>query len=177
MLDTHNHELTPYIMRITSRTRTRDILPLLTEARAKELAERVPCVPLAKPLLKMSVGEFIEATTETFALRFFREKRALRAFGMYREYLSQLKQITAYIGRYDVERTPKEQAAAEGIAFPSLGERILVECVKHYGLHSTAEAERLPLADWLLMVKADGSAAQYQQRLAKMQAAENKRGR
>ena len=147
----------------------RDISPLLNEERMKELAESVPPVPLKKPLLEMTCGEFIGALDEGFMLSILREKRALIAFGRYREYLSQLEQITAYIKRYEVEQTADEKAASRGVQFPSLGERILIECVKHYHLHSTAEAERLPITDWLLMVKNEGSAAVYQHKLTQIQ--------
>lgn len=155
----------------------RDIEPLLTDDRVKELAASVPPVPLRRPLLSMTCGEFIEALDEAYMLRFLRKKRVLTAFGQYREYLSQLEQITAYIRRYEIEQTSDEKAAATGVAFPTLSEHILIECVKHYHLHSTAEAERLPLADWLLMVKSEGSAAKYQHRLTQIQSKKNKSGK
>lgn len=164
-------------MRITKKTRTKDIEPLLNDERIRELTESVPPVPLKRPLLKMTCGEFIEALDEAYVLCFFREKRALTAFGRCREYLSQLEQITAYIRRFEIEQTADEKAAAKGVSFPTLGERILVECVKHYHLHSTAEAERLPLTDWLLVVKAEGSAAKYQHRLSQIQSRKAKNGK
>ena len=153
-------------MKITKKTRTKDIEPLLNDERIRELTESVPAVPLKRPLLKMTCGEFIEALDEAYILRFLREKRALTAFGRCREYLSQLEQITAYIRRFEIEQTADEKAAAKGVSFPSLGERILVECVK-----------RLPLTDWLLIVKSEGSAAKYQHRLSQIQSRKTKNGK
>ena len=155
----------------------RDIEPLLNEERVKELAASVSPIPLRRPLLEMTCGEFIEALDEGYALSFLRKKRVLRAFGLYREYLSQLEQITAYMRRYEVEQTADEKAAARGVDFPTLSERILIECVKHYHLHSTAEAERLPITDWLLMAKSEGSAAVYQHKLTQIQNKKNKNGK
>lgn len=156
-------------MKITAKTRTKDILPLLTEERIKKFAADVPPVPLEKPLLSMTCGEFIEAMDEKFALRLLAEKRALTAFGRYRQYLKELEGITAYLGRYEVPQSADEKAAASGVRFPSMQERILLDCVRFYHLHSTAEAEALPIADWLLVVKSEGSAAQYQHRLNEQQ--------
>lgn len=156
-------------MKITRRTRTKDIAPLMNEERMRQLAEDVPAVPLDTPLLSMTCGEFIEALDEAFVTSFFREKRALRAFGKYREYLSELEEITRYLKRYEVEQSSEEKAASVGVRFPSLAERILLDTVRFYGLHSTAEAERMPVTDWLLVVKSEGAAAQYQHNLSKLQ--------
>ncbi len=149
------------------------MLPLLNEERLKELVERVPPVPLKKSLLDMTCGEFIEAMDEGYVLRLLKARRIVKALGRYRQYLSELEIITNYMKRYEVAQTSEEKAAAQGVAFPSIGERILVESVRHYHLHSTAEAEKLPLADWLLCFKDEGSKAQYQHRLSEIQSKKN----
>lgn len=156
-------------MKIDRRTRMRSIMPLLTEERVQQLAEQVPCVPLDKPLLRMTCGEFIEALEADYPMRYLRERRVFTAFGHFRQYMEEMRSVTNYIKRCEVEQDADEKAAANGVNFPSLGERILVDCVRHFSLHSTAEAERIPLADWLLMLKSDSAAAQYQRNLSKIQ--------
>lgn len=163
-------------MKLTKRTRMKDIAPLLTEERTEELARRCPAVPLRKSLLQMSVGEFVLALEEDFALGLLRERRALVAFGRFRTYMEEMERITKYIKSYEVKPTADERKAAEGVKFPTLGERILIDCVRVYGLHSTAEAERMPITDWLLTVKSEGSAAQYQRRMDEVYRSKQKRG-
>lgn len=162
-------------MRVTADTKTKDILPLLNEERAKQIAETVEPYPLEKPLLKMTVGEFIMALDESFFLQLMKAKRAVVAFGRYRQYMAELESVTNYIQRYAVQQDADERTAAQGLDFPTLQERILIECVHHYHLHSTAEAERLPIADWLLMVKSEGANAQYQRALSKIQSKKSKK--
>lgn len=134
------------------------------------MAEQCPSVPLPKPLIEMTCGEFIACLEEDYPMRFFRERRALRAFGMYRQFLSEMKAISDFIQRQKVEQTQDEQAATQGVEFPTFAERILLDNIRHYHLHSTEEAERLPLADWLLTLKADSAESKYQRNLSRIQA-------
>lgn len=157
-------------MKVTRRTKMRDLLPLLNEERIRQLVEQIPVKPLDKPLLRMTCGEFIMALDEGYALSLLMgERYAFDAFGKYRQYIEEMQGVTAYLKRYEVESDADEKAAAHGIDFPTMQERILLDCVRHYRLHSTVEAERLPIVDWLLMVKSEGTAAQYQRRLSKIQ--------
>lgn len=165
-------------MKVTKKTRVGELLPLLNEERMRQLSQEVPAQPLERPLLKMTCGEFIAALDEGYAMSFFgRRERALVAFGRYRQFLTEMEGVTAYIRRYEVEQSGEEKAAAQGVSFPTLQERILLDCVRFYHLHSTMEAERLPIADWLLTVKSEGSAAQYQRKLSKIQQNKTKNGR
>lgn len=164
-------------MKVNRHTKMRDLLPFLNEERVKRLAAEVPAVPLDKPLLRMTCGEFIEALDESYALSYFqRERYAFTAFGKYRQYLEEMQGVTAYLKRYEVEQDADEKAAAQGMDFPSMQERILLDCVRAYHLHATEEAERLPITDWLLVVKSEGAAAQYQRRLAKIQQIKQRNG-
>lgn len=164
-------------MKITRRTKMREILPLLNDERIAMLSDKVAACPLAKPLLSMTCGEFIEALDERYAMSFFgSNERVCVAFGRYKQYIAEMQQVTAYLQRYEVEQEADEKAAANGVDFPSMQERILLDCVRHYNLHSTAEAERLPIADWLLCVKSEGAAAQYQRKLSKIRQNKAKHG-
>ncbi len=164
-------------MKVTRHTRMRNLLPLLNEERVKQLLAAIPAKPLDKPLMRMTCGEFIGALDEDYAMHFFKERRAFDAFGKYRQFLDEMEGITAYLKRYEVETNADEKAAARGVDFPTMQERILLDCVRAYSLHSTAEAEALPVADWLIVVKNEGSAALYQRRLNKINEAKMKHGR
>lgn len=143
---------------------------MLNEERIKQLSEQVPAVVLDKPLLKMSVGEFVQALDEKYALSIINgEEYAFMAFGKYKQYMQELQAITNYIKKYEVETEGDEKAAMQGVEFPSLQERILLDCVRFYHLHSTEESETLPITDWLIVVKSEGAAAQYQRNLSKIQ--------
>lgn len=165
-------------MKVSAHTKMRELMPLLDEERIKQIAEEVPAVPLDKPLLRMTCGEFIGALDEKFALAYFeREEYVFTAFGKYKQYLAEMQGITAYIKRYEVEQDADEKAAAQGVEFPTMQERILLDCVRAYRLRSTEEAEQLPVTDWLLIVKSEGAAAQYQRRLSKIQQNKQRNGR
>lgn len=151
---------------------------MLNEERIRQLSEQIPAKPLDTPLLKMTCGEFIGALDERYAMSFFApEALAFEAFGKYRQFLDEMQGVTAYLKRYELESTAEEQAASQGVVFPSMQERILLDCVRAYHLHSTEEAERLPIADWLLVVKSEGSSAQYQRRLSKINQKRQQHGR
>lgn len=165
-------------MKVMATTKMRELLPLLNEERIRQLAAEIPPRPLDKPLLHMTCGEFVEALDEQYAMSYFqREELAFDAFGKYRQFLDEMQAITAYLKRYEVTTDADEKAAAQGVEFPTMQERILLDCVRFYSLHSTVEAEKLPLGDWLLVVKSEGAAAQYQRRLAKIQQNKQHHGR
>lgn len=145
-------------------------MPLLNEERIKELLQKIPARPLDEPLLKLSCGEFIKRLDDKFAMAFFvPDAEVFEAFGKYRQFMQELRDVTDYIKRYEVEQSADEKAAAGGVDFPTLPERILLDCVRFYNLHSTEDAERLPICDWLLVLKSEGSAAQFQRNLSKIQ--------
>lgn len=156
-------------MKITVKTKVREVLPLLNEERIKAIADAVQPMALAKPLLSMTCGEFCQALTENYAMSFFgKDELAVVAFGRYKQYIAELESVTAYIKCFEVEQDGDEKAAAQGVDFPTMPERILLDCVRAYHLHSTEEAERLPVTDWLLVVKSEGAAAKYQRNLSKI---------
>lgn len=156
-------------MKITSDTKVAEVLPLLNEERFSLIVDAVEPYLLPKPLTAMTCAEFIEALDEKYAMRFLeRSERVVVAFGRYKEFLKQMQDITTYLKQYEVEQDADEKAAAQGVKFPSMQERILLDCIRFYHLHSPDEAERLPVAAWLLCVKSEGTAAQYQRKLSKI---------
>lgn len=61
----------------------------------------------------------------------------------------------------------KEQAASSLIKWQPFAATVLTDMVEFYGLHSTADAERLPLSDWYLIAKRRANVALYEFYLAK----------
>lgn len=157
-------------MKITKRTKTRDVLPLLTQDTLKELLEKVPAVPLDKPLITLTVGEFGEMVEdeETYIGKLLKHRKALKAFGRLKQYKQEIEAISKFFKLYDIRRTADESNAAIGIKFPNLGQRMLIDCVKWFHLNSMEEAEKVKLSAWLTMWQDEAANALYQRNYSKI---------
>lgn len=157
-------------MKITKRTKTRDVLPLLTQDTLKELLEKVPAVPLDKPLITLTVGEFGEIVEdeETYIGKLLKHRKALKAFGLLKQYKQEIEAISKFFKLYDVRKTADESNAAVGIKFPNLGQRMLIDCVKWFHLNSMEEAEKVKLSAWLTMWQDEAANALYQRNYSKI---------
>ena len=151
-------------MQINKHTKTKNVLPLLTKETLEDLLAKVPAVPLRKPLLKMTVGEFadiLEDETQYIA-NILGCRRALKAFGRLKQSRTELEQIQKFMKLYDHQPTQEEKAAENGVVFPSFGQRMLIDCVKFFGLKSFKEAEKTPLSKWLTIFQSEASSVLYQ---------------
>lgn len=157
-------------MKITKRTKTRDVLPLLTQDTLKELLEKVHAVPLDKPLITLTVGEFGEMVEdeETYIGKLLKHRKALKAFGRLKQYKQEIEAISKFFKLYDIRRTADESNAAIGIKFPNLGQRMLIDCVKWFHLNSMEEAEKVKLSAWLTMWQDEAANALYQRNYSKI---------
>lgn len=157
-------------MKITKRTKTRDVLPLLTQDTLKELLEKVPAVPLDKPLITLTVGEFGEMVEdeETYIAKLLKHRKALKAFGKLKQYKQEIEAISKFFKLYDVRRTADESNAAVGIKFPNLGQRMLIDCVKWFHLNSMEEAEKVKVGDWLTLWMDEAANMLYQRNYQKL---------
>ena len=156
-------------MRVTKRTKTTLVLPLLTTDEAfMKAVESVPRVELQTPVLKMTVGEFIEALDEGYVAKFLTEKRAYKALGKTRAYKEDVKSVLDFLRKLEIEPSADEKRASNGVLFPSFGERMLVDCVRWFNLHSMSDAERLPLVDYMIMAKAEAASSKYQRNYNKI---------
>lgn len=157
-------------MKITKHTKTRDVLPLLTQDTLKELLEKVPAVPLDKPLITLTVGEFGEMVEdeETYIGKLLKHRKALKAFGRLKQYKQEIEAISKFFKLYDVRKTADESNAAVGIKFPNLGQRMLIDCVKWFHLNSMEEAEKVKLSAWLTMWQDEAANALYQRNYSKI---------
>lgn len=163
-------------MVINCKTLTKDILPLLTQETLRELLEKVPAMPLKKPVLAMTVGEFgeIVENEDAFVAKLLKHRKALKAFGRLKQYKQEIEAISKFFKLYDVRRTADESNAAVGIKFPNLGQRMLIDCVKWFHLNSMEEAEKVKVSDWLTFWMDEASAALYQRNYMNIMDAKNK---
>lgn len=157
-------------MIINRKTKTKHVLPLLTKETLEDLLAKIPAVPLRKPLLQMTVGEFadiLEDETQYIA-NILGCRRALKAFGRLKQFRTELEQIQKFMKLYDHQPTQEEKAAERGVRFPSFGQRMLIDCVKFFGLHSFKEAEKTPVSEWLTIFQSEASAVLYQRNYNKI---------
>ena len=149
-------------MLITRRTRTRDVLPFVTD---KETMDRiigaVDEVPLDKPLIEMTIAEFAETTDEDYVLRFLNEKYAWKAFGKLKSLKKQTEEITKFLKMNEIKPSKDQEQSAIGVVFPDMVEQMLLRVTEYFHLHSFEEAERIKLSNYLLINKKDSSEAKF----------------
>lgn len=168
-------------MRIDKRTPMSELLPLLNGDRLEYLLERVPAHPLDKPVLEMTVGEYIEALDKEWPMRYLKERTVFKGLGKLRQYRKEMEDIAKFIELHSVPMEPGEKAAMAGIDFPTAPEAILLTCLHEFhcpcidsvgrrairrGIRGAAD---IPLAEYLLLIKEKSSAAKYERaRAARM---------
>ena len=155
-------------MLITKRTKTRDILPLLNEERMKTLIDAIPEYPLEKPLLEMTIGEFIDVLDDGYALKYLKERRAYKAFGKMKSFKNQLEAITNFLEMNNVDADNDQRAAANGVQFITFEENMLYTTAEFFHLKSFDEAEKVKLSNYLLINKKNTSETKYQYNLNKI---------
>lgn len=158
-------------MKITHRTRVKDILPLLTEKRMEYLLERIPEYPLNKPILSLTIGEFAEILMDeqAYMMKILNPReRAYIAFGQLKSFKRQMEEISAWMKKYEIKQSEEERRAAIGIEFPDFIAKILIIVVQFFGLHSFKEAEQIPLADYLIILQEQSSSIRYQRNYSKI---------
>lgn len=154
-------------IRITHKTKTKDILPLLNAESIERLLDAVPEYPLETAVLSMKIRQFAEILTdeEAFITQTLKEKRALVAFGRLKSYKRQIEEFTNFLKLYDIKRTAEENAASKGIVFPNMSQRMMSDCVRYFHLKSFEEAEGCTVSDWLMVFQEDAANALYQRRI------------
>ena len=159
-------------MNITRHTTTDEVLNVLTSEQVEQVIAKIPAYPLKVPFYAMTIGDYLKCTMDgQYLWTLVADKMAYKTFGRLRQFRSECENLAKYLKRYEVEQSEDERRAAFGVPFPSSTERLLTTCVKYYHLHSTAEAEKLPLSDYIVAYKDQMSDAMYQRNLAKIQTA------
>lgn len=151
-------------MIISKRTRVKDLVPLVRPERMVEFINSFPPYPLEKPILSMNLGEFADLIIDedSFIEKIMKPReRAYIAFGRMHQYSIEIKAISDYFKRFEIKLTQEEKSASIGVDSPSFVERMLLDTVSFFHLHSMAEAEKIPLADYLVVLKDSVATAKY----------------
>ncbi len=163
-------------IRITNRTKTKDILPLLNAENIERLLDAVPEYPLETAVLLMKIKQFasILEDEESFISQLLNEKRALVAFGRLKQYRKEIKQFADFLKLYDIKEGNEEKQAKKGIVFPKMSMRMLSDVVRYFHLKSFDEAEDYTVSQWVAIFQEDAANALYQRRLHDIFQAKNK---
>lgn len=154
-------------IKITKRTKTKDILPLLNEDSFKRLLDAVPEHPLETSIFSMKIKQFaeiLEDETEFISL-LLNHKRILVAVGRVKQYKKEVEQFANFLKMYDYKQTNEEKRASHGIVYPSMAQRMLTDCVRFFNLKSFDEAEQKTVSEWLAVFQSDAANALYQRKL------------
>lgn len=164
-------------MRIDHKTKTKDVLPLLTKERIDELISKVEPVKLDKPLLEFTIKEFAEVLNDesSYVSKLLREKRALIAFGKLKQFKIESENVAKFLKMFEIKQTPEERAAQANIVFPNFIVHILITLVEFFHLKSFEEAETYKLSDFLTIHQYKCSNAQYQVALNKIYTKKSKK--
>lgn len=158
-------------MKITHRTRVKDILPLLTEKRMERLLRDIPEYPLNKPILSMTIGEFAEILMDeqAYILTLLNPReRAWKAFGRLKSFKRQMEEISKIFEKMQVKHTAIEKQAMIGVDFVPFIGNLLLTAVRVFHLHSMKEAESIPLSDIIIVMQDNFSSLQYQRNYSRI---------
>lgn len=158
-------------MKITRRTRVKDLLPLLTEKRMKYLLDNIQEYPLERPILSMTIGEFAEIIfdQEAYIKKILRpHRKAYVAFGQLKSFKRQMEEVSKIFEKMQVKHTAIEKQAMIGVNFiPFIGNLLLL-AVRTFHLHSIKEAESIPLSDIIIVMQDNFSSLQYQRNYSRI---------
>lgn len=160
-------------MKITNKSLTRLVLPLLDEDKMRQVMDAVDEVPLKKPITECTVGEYIEMLAPDYCERFFREKYAVIAFGKMKRFEREMTKIGEMLKKWEVKSSDDELAAMRGILFPTPSERLLLDVVDVFHLTAMERPKGLrglfiraavdvPLCEYLIHLKSANASAKYQ---------------
>ena len=151
-------------MRVDKRTKTKKILPFLTDELVNELLEKLPEVDLDKSIMNMTIEEFstIIEDENAFIDKLIKEKYLFTAFGKLKSFKRQMKEITNFIKMYEIKQSQDEKQAAIGIIFPDLVSRMLLTVTKYLSLHSLEEAKHIKVSEYLIIMQDEASSLMYQ---------------
>ena len=160
-------------MDITNRTTIGDAAPFITEEHLKTLidSDKIKAIDLEKPIIKMTVGEFLEALDPAYAIeKFFSDPDELlvNAVGRIKTFKKEIEDISNVLKVNEISLSVEEKAAQRGVVFPSYEESVLCECVEWFHLHSLDDAEKVPLSNYIVMHRKHSAEALFDRNLNKI---------
>lgn len=152
---------------ITTKTKTREILPFLTVSNLMEVVKDVPAIPMNKPLTEFTLEEFDMCLTssEAFIFKLAKHNRkALVFLGRVKDFYNSLEGFKKFTQQFEVQQTAEEKQAANGVPFPSFGNSMLTTVIEFYHLHNVEEATKMKVKEWMLAFEHSASNAMYSRR-------------
>lgn len=152
-------------MKITKRTKTRDVAPFLNKESIEELIEKVPEVDaFKKSIMDMTIEEFSDVIMNEDALveGFLKEKYLFNAIGKLKSYKRQMESITKLFKLYEIKQTPEEKQAAVGIVFPDIISKMMLTASKLTSLTPLEAAKKMLVQEYLMIYQDEASSLMYQ---------------
>lgn len=150
------------------------LMNIATDAEFEELIgmQEIKPVDLGDDsLFHISVGEFLtevlndaEKYIQARVLCVDSNIPAVKAIGRLKTFKTEFSAISKVIDNCRPVTSDIEKAAAAGIVFPSFPEQVLLSVVEYFHLRSIAEAENLPFADYLLVLRSQSAEAKFNRR-------------
>lgn len=167
------------MMQITNKTTVGEVLPYLKSEHFEELMKKCDPIPLKKPIISMTLGEFIDALRDDYYHTFFSDydEPLSVAIGRVNQYKKEMENIAKLMKINEIKETSEEQAAKKGIVWPTYQESMLCNAVEWFNLHSIDEAENLPLSNYLIYARKVAAEAKYERQLNQIYSNKNKQRR
>ena len=162
-------------MTITNKTTIGEAALFMKKEHFEQLLEQCEPVRLEKPIISMTVGEFIEACDDDYIMRFFQDKGQLLvvAIGKVKQFNKEMENISKLFKLNETKPTNDELTAQKGVVFPTFQETMLCECLEWFHLHSLDDAEKIPLSNYLIVKRKKTAEARYERNLNKLYADKN----
>lgn len=157
-------------MKITKETTVGEASVFIKSEHFHSLMEKCEAVPLEKPVINMTVGEFIEATGEDYVNCFFenRDEKLYKAVGRLKQFNKEMESVSRIFKSNEIKPTTEELAAQRGVVFPSFGESMLCDCLEWFHLHSLDDAGNIPLSNYLIVKRKKSAESLYERNLNKI---------
>lgn len=163
-------------MKITEKTRCREVEHLLTKEKLEELM-KLPEVTMKEPF---RTRNFMDLTIKQLdwvldypekAVRIIRwtSPKLLDFVSRVKGLKANLKGIEDFLKGYQTEQTKAEKKAMKGISFPDFINQILIDLIEFYHLNSVKQASRMKLKEWMLAAQSKMAKNKFQAELNKIQ--------
>lgn len=163
-------------MKITEKTKCREVEHLLTKEKMEELMQ-LPEIEVKEPF---RTRKFMDLTIKQLdwildypekAVRIIRwtSPKLLDFISRVKGLKSNLKGMENFLKSYQTEQSKAEKRAMKGIAFPDFVNQILIDLIEFYHLNSVRQASRMKLKEWMLVAQSKMSKSKFQAELSKIQ--------
>lgn len=148
-------------------------MPLLYGSTAEAVLAKVPPVPLDKPVVEMTVGEFCRVLNGEEESRLLKGRRALKVLGQLRQLRDEVKSMTSLLDSLSAQPDANEAMALGSVTIKQTPEEcLLLEAADAFGLDRLERrhgrksllhpaAEDVPLAELIVFRKREAAASQY----------------